>query len=127
MIYLTVEQVIMLNARHLGGEAAVRDAGLVQSAVARPQTFAFGVAAYSTTEEKAAALLHSIICNHPFVDGNKRTAWAAMETMLVANGFASSLSDSEAYELVIRIATSCSEIEVKEIGHALRVVPRHDL
>lgn len=121
MIYLTVEQVITINARHLGGEPAVRDAGLAQSAVARPQTFAFGVEAYPTLEEKAAALLHSIICNHPFADGNKRTAWAAMETMLVANGHFSALSDDEAYELVIRIATSCSEIEVKEIAAGLGV------
>ena len=112
----------MINARHLGGQPLVRDAGLVESAVARPQTFVFGAEAYPTLEEKAAALLHSVICNHPFVDGNKRTAWAAMETMLVANGFLSDLSDDAAFDLVIRIATSCSEIEVKEIADALNVV-----
>jgi death on curing protein len=126
MIYPTVEQVIMINARHLGGQPAVRDAGLAQSAVARPQTFAFGVEAYPALEEKAAALLHSIICNHPFVDGNKRTAWAAMETMLVANGHYSGLSDDEAFDLVLRIATSCSEIEVKEIAAALAVTSLGD-
>jgi death-on-curing protein len=123
VIYPTVEQVILINARHLGGQAAVRDAGLVQSAVARPQTIAFGVEAYTTLEEKAAALFHSIICNHPFVDGNKRTAWAAMEIMLVANGHVSRLTDDEAFNLVIRVATSCSEIEVKDIANALGVVP----
>jgi death on curing protein len=122
VIYPTVEQVIMINARHLGGQAAVRDAGLVQSAVARPQTVAFGVEAYTALEEKAAALLHSIICNHPFVDGNKRTAWAAMEIMLVANGHISGLTDDDAFDLVIRIATSCSDVEVKEIAEALQVV-----
>ncbi|MGH3239394.1 MAG: type II toxin-antitoxin system death-on-curing family toxin [Spirillospora sp.] len=122
MIYPTVEQVITFNARHLGGQPAVRDAGLIQSAVARPQTVAFGVEAYVTLEEKAAALLHSIICNHPFVDGNKRTAWAATEIMLVANGHVSALNDDAAFDLVIRIAISCSEIEVKEIAEALRVV-----
>jgi death-on-curing protein len=121
VIYLTTEQVIAFNARHLGGQPAVRDAGLVQSAVARPQTIAFGVEAYTTLEDKAAALLHSIICNHPFVDGNKRTAWAAMEVMLGVNGHASALTDDEAFDLVIRIATSCSAIEVKEIAAALRV------
>lgn len=124
MIYPTVEQVIGFNARHLGGQPAVRDVGLVQSAVARPQTIAFGFEAYSTLEEKVAALLHSIICNHPFVDGNKRTAWAAAEIMLVANGHTSSLTDAEAFDLVIRIATSCSEIEVKEIAEALQAIPR---
>ncbi|GAA2434500.1 type II toxin-antitoxin system death-on-curing family toxin [Actinomadura vinacea] len=124
MIYLTVEQIIALNARHLGGQAAVRDAGLVQSAAARPQTIAFGVEAYTTLDDKAAALLHSIICNRPFVDGNKRTAWAAMEVMLVVNGHRSGLTDDEAFDLVVRIATSCSEIEVKEIATALNVVER---
>jgi death-on-curing protein len=125
MIYPTVEQVIRINARHLGGQPAVRDAGLVQSAVARPQTFAFGTEAYPAIEDKAAALLHSIICNHPFVDGNKRTAWAAMEIMLLVNGHVSHLGDDEAFGLVVRIATSCSEIEVKEIAAALDVAPRH--
>lgn len=122
MIFPTVEQVIAINARLLGGEPAVRDVGLVQSAVARPQTIAFGVEAYPGAEEKAAALLHSIVCNHPFVDGNKRTAWATMEIMLVANGYVSALNEDEAFDLVIRIATSCSDIEVKEIAEALRVV-----
>ncbi|MFF5258408.1 type II toxin-antitoxin system death-on-curing family toxin [Actinomadura viridis] len=124
MIYLTVEQVIAINGRHLGGQPAVRDAGLVQSAVARPRTIAFGVEAYTTLEDKAAALLHSIIYNHPFVDGNKRTAWAAMEITLVVNGHTSALTDDEAFDLVVRIATSCSEIEVKEIAAALRVAGR---
>nr|WP_202420100.1 type II toxin-antitoxin system death-on-curing family toxin [Actinomadura rayongensis] len=121
---MSVEQIIALNARHLGGQPAVRDVGLVQSAAARPQTVAFGQPAYATIEEKTAALLHSIICNHPFVDGNKRTGWAAAEITLVANGHRSDLSDDEAFDLVLRIATSCSEIEVKEIGAALRVVAR---
>ncbi|MBE1531011.1 type II toxin-antitoxin system death-on-curing family toxin [Actinomadura algeriensis] len=123
MIYPTAEQTIAFNARHLGGQAAVRDAGLVESAVARPQTVTFGVQAYPSVDEKAAALLHSIICNHPFVDGNERTAWAAMDTLLIVNGHASALDDDQAYDLVLRIATACSEIEVKEIAEALRVAP----
>ncbi|HEU5159148.1 MAG TPA: type II toxin-antitoxin system death-on-curing family toxin [Streptosporangiaceae bacterium] len=124
MIYLTAEQVIMINARHLGGRPAVRDAGLVQSAVTRPQTVVFGADAYPTLEEKAAALLHSVISNHPFVDGNKPTGWAAMETMLVANGHFSGLSEDEAFDLVMRIAISCSQIEVKEIADGLNVTER---
>lgn len=75
MIYLTTEDIITINARQLGGQAGVRDAGLVQSAAARPRTVAFGTEAYTMIEDKAAALLHSLIWNRPFVDGNKRTAW----------------------------------------------------
>ncbi|PKK12427.1 MAG: type II toxin-antitoxin system death-on-curing family toxin [Thermomonospora sp. CIF 1] len=84
---------------------------------------AFGVAAYPTLEEKAAAPLHSIICNHPFVDGNKRTAWAAAEILPVANGHASGLTEDEAFDLVLRVATACSQIEIKDIAASLRVVP----
>ncbi|GLZ13096.1 toxin Doc [Actinomadura sp. NBRC 104425] len=120
--YLTAEDLTGINAAVLGGAAAVRDAGLVTSSAMRPTTVAFGVEAYGTLPEKAAALLHSIICNHAFVDGNKRTAWTAMRVMLALNGGRPDLTEDEAYDLVIRIATSCSEIEVKEIAEALRVV-----
>lgn len=121
MIYLTTEDIITINARQLGGEAAVRDAGLVQSAAVRPGTVAFGVEAYTTIEDKAAALLHSLVCNHPFVDGNKRTAWVACEVFLIVNDHSTPLAEDEAFDLVMRIATTCSEIEVKDISEALRV------
>lgn len=121
MIYLTTEDIITINARQLGGQAAIRDAGLVQSAAARPGTVAFGVEAYTTIEDKAAALLHSLTCNHPFVDGNKRTVWVACEVFLNINGRITPLTEDEAFDLVIRIATTCSEIEVKDIAEMLRV------
>lgn len=123
MIYLTTEDIITINARQLGGQPAVRDAGLVQSAAARPGTVAFGIEAYTTIEEKAAALLHSLSCNHPFVDGNKRTAWVACEAFLIINEHSTPLVEDEAFDLVIRIATTCSEIEVKDIAETLRVAP----
>ena len=124
MIHLTVEQLIAVNARHLGGTAAVRDAGLAASAVSRPGTVAFGEEAYPTLEGKAAALLHSVICNHPFVDGNKRTGWAACRILLLMNGADSALLHDQAFDLVLRVAASCSQTEVKELARALRVVPR---
>jgi death-on-curing protein len=122
--YLTADDLIEINAAVLGGSAAVRDAGLVASSAMRPATIAFGVEAYTTLDEKAAALLHSLICNHPFVDGNKRTAWTATRVMLALHGKMPSLTESEAFDLVIHIATSRSEIEVKEIAAALRVAGR---
>src|ERR671914_485690 len=70
---------------------------------------------------KSAALLHSVICNHAFVDGNKRTAWVATRVLLALHGKRPGLTEDQAYELVIRIATSCSQIEVKEIAAALAV------
>ncbi|MFD6159061.1 type II toxin-antitoxin system death-on-curing family toxin [Nocardia sp. NPDC060256] len=122
MIYLTTEDVIRINGLQLGGSPAVRDVGLVASAVARPATVAFGVEAYPAVDHKAAALLHSIVCNHPFVDGNKRTGWVACEAFLLANGYRTSLSDEDAFDLVIRTATTCSDIEVGDIAAALHVL-----
>ncbi|GAA4231480.1 type II toxin-antitoxin system death-on-curing family toxin [Actinomadura meridiana] len=122
--YLSADDLIEINAAVLGGTAAVRDAGLVNSSAMRPGTVAFGVEAYGTLEEKASALLHSIICNHAFVDGNKRTGWTATRVMLALRGKQPGLTDDEAFNLVIRIATSCSKIEIKEIAAALQVVPR---
>jgi death-on-curing protein len=122
--YLTTDDLIEINAAVLGGTAAVRDAGLVASSAMRPATIAFGVEAYATLEEKAAALLHSVICNRAFVDGNKRTAWTATRVMLALQGFEPGLTKDDAFDLVVRIATSCSEIEVKDIAESLRVVPR---
>ena len=118
---LSVDDLIDINAAVLDGAAMVRDAGLVSSAAVRPETYAFGVEAYPTVDEKAAALLHSVICNHAFVDGNKRTAWVATRVLLALHGKRPGLTEDQAYELVIRIATSCSQIEVKEIAAALAV------
>nr|WP_212763524.1 type II toxin-antitoxin system death-on-curing family toxin [Gordonia araii] len=64
----------------------VGDEGLLQSAVARPQSSAFGLDAYPNLWDKAAALMQSLATNHPFVDGNKRTAWAAVFVFLDMNG-----------------------------------------
>jgi len=122
MIYPTTEDVIRINGLQLGGTPAVRDVGLVASAVARPATIAFGVEAYPAVDAKAAALLHSIVCNHPFIDGNKRSAWVACEAFLLVNGYRTELADDEAFDLVIRIATTCSDIEIDEIATALRVI-----
>lgn len=120
MIYLTVEQIIGINARHLGGQTATRDAGLVASAAIRPQAVVFGVEAFPTPHEKVAALLHSLICAHPFLDANKRTAWTAAEAFMIMNGIDYHITDDQAFDLVLRIAENCSTTDVKDIAEALR-------
>lgn len=119
MIYLTAEQIIDINARHLAGQPAVRDAGQVASAAMRPQTVMFGEEMFPTVAEKAAALLHSLICTHPFVDANKRTAWAAARVFAMLNGLEITLSHDEAFDLVLHIAQSCQDNEIKGISGAL--------
>ena len=67
-------------------EVAVRDSGLLAAAAARPLTTVFGEDAYPTFEEKAAALLHSLVRNHALVDGNKQLAWSACRVFHLING-----------------------------------------
>lgn len=87
----------------------VRDYGLLQSALARPQAVAFGKDAYPQLEDKAAALLHSLARNHALVDGNKRLALAATITFLGINGRRLTLSNDQAYEFVM--AVSAGELD----------------
>jgi death-on-curing protein len=84
----------------------VRDVGLLDSAVNRPRSSAFGRDAYPTLSLKAAALLHSMTNNHALVDGNKRVAWLSTVVFCDLNGAAPQLTDSEAFQLVSDIASS---------------------
>jgi death on curing protein len=90
--------------RTLGSDVPVRDHGLLESALARPQAKAFGGDAYASLEERAAALLHSLARNHALVDGNKRLALAATIAFLGLNGRRLTLSNDQAYTLVIDVA-----------------------
>lgn len=88
--YLSLEQVLAVHAaliKRYGGSQGVLNQGLLESAVFRPQASAFGREAHPTLLEKCAVLEYSIIQNHPFVDGNKRTGFAAVHLMLLINGY----------------------------------------
>jgi len=82
----------------------VRDAGLLESSLPRPRSTAFGEDAYPSTHGKAPALLHSLARNHGLVDGNKRLALAATIAFYGLNGLRLTLSNDEAYDLVMAIA-----------------------
>ncbi len=87
--YLSSAEVLLLHARLIqrtGGSAGVRDMGLLESALARPRASFDQADLYPDLWSKAAALMHSLIKNHPFVDGNKRTALAATAILLELNG-----------------------------------------
>jgi len=115
--YLELEDILQLVRRL--GVGPVRDVGLLDSAVARPRSSAFGEDAYSSISLKAAALLHSITNNHALVDGNKRLAWLATSVFLDLNGLAPNLSDDEAFDLVWEIAST--SVDVEAIASKLRV------
>jgi death on curing protein len=118
VIYLDIEDLLHIAERTIG-EVDVRDLGLLQAAVARPQASPFGQDAYPATVEKAAALIHSIARNHALIDGNKRLALAAGIAFLGVNGLRLTISNDEAYELIVAVATG--EIDnVEDVADALQ-------
>jgi death-on-curing protein len=114
MRYLTIDELIYINEQvtlasskiHtiVDGKRKVRDMSLLEAAAGRPMTTVFGEDAYPTVPEKAAALLHSIARNHPFADGNKRTATVAALFMLEVNGLCVTWDASEALTTIAETA-----------------------
>lgn len=106
MKYLTVQEILDLSELACEGRRmGVRDLGLLESAANRPQSFVFGVEAYAGLFEKAAALLHGLVANHPFVDGNKRTGWMSAVVFLDVNGADMlEVDQDEAFKLVMEVA-----------------------
>lgn len=97
----------------------VRDVGLLDSAVNRSRSSAFGEDAYPTLSLKAAALLHSMTKNHALVDGNKRLAWLSTVVFCDLNGLTPHLNDAEAFQLVWDVASS--EMDVAAIAERFRL------
>jgi death on curing protein len=105
VIFLDLEALLHVATRTLAAEPDVRDHGLLESALARPQSSAFGKDAYPGIDEKAAALLHSLARTHALVDGNKRLALAATIAFYGMNGVRLTLTNDGAYDLVIDVAS----------------------
>jgi len=102
--FLALEEALAIGAAVTGAPVELRDVGLLEAALARPRTTVFGQDAYPTRHEKAAALLHSIVTNHPLVDGNKRLGFACAAIFLHLNGASLTLDQDAAYDLVIAVA-----------------------
>ncbi|MFK3729639.1 type II toxin-antitoxin system death-on-curing family toxin [Streptomyces sp. NPDC088090] len=119
-VYLSAEDVLVIAGYAVDDQAiVVRDAGLLESAVHRPSAAMFGEEAYPGLVDKAAALLQSLAVNHPFVDGNKRTAWLSCVTFLAMNGVQLRPDIDAAERLVVDVATGSLD-EVKAIAQGLR-------
>lgn len=111
---LTAEEILELLRRVLaasGGSSGVRDLGAVESAAAQPRMSFGGQDLYLGLAEKAAALGFSLVCNHPFVDGNKRIGHAAMETFLVLNGWELIASVDVQEQVILSLAAGQMERE----------------
>lgn len=105
--FLDVETVLRIHNRQIerfGGTPGLRDEGLLESALAQPQATFGGALLHPTLAEQAAAYLYHLSRNHPFLDGNKRTALAVMEAWIRANGYRLTLTDDEIYDMVMQVA-----------------------
>jgi death-on-curing protein len=115
--WLLIDRVLAIHSRQIaehGGGDGVRDVGLLESALARPEN----VAAYEPEADiasLAAAYAFGIVKNHPFIDGNKRTGYVVMETFLIKNGFTLNATPIDKYTTFLQLAEgSLSEDELSE-------------
>ncbi|TSC65882.1 MAG: death on curing protein [Microgenomates group bacterium Gr01-1014_80] len=112
--YLTVAQVLFIHdqmIKRFGGSFGVRDLGLIESAVFRPQASFGGQDLYENIFDKAAALLQSLLKNHPFVDGNKRTALTSAGLFLKMNGWKLKNTHDEEVEFAVDVDNKQLPIE----------------
>jgi death-on-curing protein len=119
--YLSADEIENLHEQIIlryGGVGGVLNRELLESASLRPKAAVLGRELYPTLEEKAAALMHSIITNHPFVDGNKRTAFLATQEFLRLNGYEIVAEKREALEFTLAIAEG--KLGIPEIVDWLR-------
>ena len=112
--FLILDEVIAIHDSMIelyGGSFGIRDIGLIQSAIARPQSTFGGVDLYETVFDKAAALFHSLMFNHAFVDGNKRTTMATTARFLVANGYSLESTQKEFTDFPIKAENNHFSLE----------------
>ncbi len=119
--FLSLEDLLDL-CRDLG-VGPVRDIGLLDACAQRPQTTLMGADAYPSLEIKAAALMHSIVANHPLGDGNKRLGWHALTVFLALNGQNVTLTHDEAFDLTMAVAAGDLR-DVDQIAARLHTEPR---
>jgi len=106
-LYLSIEQVFEIHAyqiRRFGGSAGLRDRGALEAAVSRPQMTFGGEDLYPEIAAKAAALMHSLVMNHPFVDGNKRVGAHAALLFIRANEMEPEITSAELTEVTLSVA-----------------------
>jgi death-on-curing protein len=117
--FLSLEEVLFIHQDQIanyGGSPEIRDEGLLESAITQPMTTFGGQELHPSVFDKAAAYLFHICSNHPFVDGNKRTALASALVFLELNNITIEDPEDSLYDIVIRIATGNSSKEMLSIA-----------
>lgn len=105
--YLSIEQILLLHELQIdrfGGSRGLRDRGGLESASARPAMTFGGEDLFPDIAAKAAALMHSLVMNHPFVEGNKRVGISVAELFLELNGVRLGAQDKDLEELILSVA-----------------------
>ena len=122
--YLSIGQLLALHAQQLrryGGGTGVRDRGALESALARPAATFGGEDLYPDIADKAAALMHSLALNHPFVDGNKRVAAFGAIVFAESNGHESLATPGELVETTLAVAEGKMAVEALAISFRQRL------
>ena len=110
--HLDIDDLLGLAIDLLGDPPPIHDGELHASAAARPQATVFSQDAYPDLWTKAAALLHSIVKNHPLVDGNKRLGWLATAVFLELNGVEmTGIDNDEVFEFVMAVTVGADDVE----------------
>jgi death on curing protein len=112
--YITLDTVLAIHddmVERYGGSHGIRDLGLIQSAIARPQSSFDGEDLYRSIFDKAAALFHSLMFNHAFVDGNKRTTIVSTARFLSLNGYELEVDKKEFVAFPLRVENKHLSIE----------------
>ena len=117
MRYLTASEVVLVSQQEVGPDL-LADFGLLEAAVLRPQQSVFGADAYPDIHTKAAAMMHSLIRNHAFIDGNKRTGVLATILFYNLNGFQVDAAQEDVIALALDIAEG--QIDVEGIAGILK-------
>jgi death-on-curing protein len=124
ILYLSVEQILLLHQAQLekfGGGSGLRDRGGLESAAARPAMTFGGEDLYPDLPAKAAALMHSLVMNHPFLDDNKRVGAAAAELFILLNGFRLEATDAEFEEIILTVTRGELEADALAIWFRQRI------
>ena len=123
-VYLSVEQVLQLHREQVatfGGGSGLRDRGSLESALARPAMTFGGDDLYPDVPSKAAALMHSLVLNHPFVDGNKRVGAHAAIVFVLANGWDFLATPEELIDITLAVAEGKVAVEALTIWFRQRL------
>jgi death-on-curing protein len=124
ILYLSIDQILDLHNRQIrafGGSTGLRDRGGLESAVARPAMTFGGEDLYPDAADKASALMHSLVMNHPFVDGNKRIGASAAELFLELNRYRLAAADEELEEITLTVARGELDAEALAIWFRQRI------